>query len=149
MVSTVVRRRFSDEGIRTNTFTCSAFPPGPNFRITTKQARLLTTGEEGDRRIHIATMQSRSGRQGVDPPSSSSAAAGNSSVVHHFRQNFELSGFGSPGEALVVSFKENMTFPCTLSDFGSPCLSRLLPLSLSPSLRMLCYSSWRYRVCRR
>ena len=28
---------------------------------------------------------------------------GNRSVIRHFEQNFELSGFGSPGEALVVS----------------------------------------------
>lgn len=31
----------------------------------------------------------------------------NSSVVHHFDANFELSGFGSPGEALVVSVTLN------------------------------------------
>ena len=28
---------------------------------------------------------------------------GNCNVIQHFRENFELSGFGSPGEALVVS----------------------------------------------
>ncbi|CAM9770243.1 unnamed protein product, partial [Pylaiella littoralis] len=33
-------------------------------------------------------------------------SAGNSSVVQHFKANFELSGFGSPGQALVQTVKE-------------------------------------------
>ncbi|CAN0350891.1 unnamed protein product, partial [Ectocarpus sp. 8 AP-2014] len=52
---------------------------------------------------------SLAGSNGITLPSSSSSsssATGNSSVVHHFRQNFELSGFGSTGEALVQTVKE-------------------------------------------
>lgn len=33
----------------------------------------------------------------------SNNSGASSTVVRHFEQNFELSGFGSPGEALVVS----------------------------------------------
>lgn len=42
------------------------------------------------------------------------------SVINHFKQNFELSGFGSPGEALVVSsYRDPRVFFCEATPRGN------------------------------
>lgn len=54
----------------------------------------------------LVSMSCNSSSSGGGSGSSSDNASGNtsgsSSVIQHFRENFELSGFGSPAEALVV-----------------------------------------------
>ena len=63
---------------------------------------------EGENRCSCKT--SERWKNPIRPPASASmettASCTNSSVVHHFESNLELSGFGSPGEALVVSARE-------------------------------------------
>lgn len=92
-------------------------PQTPNTKITFVSTHSTSTMQSSAARTSDYTASSSSSSIGSSEgsgsisssegsgssSSGSSTTSGASSVVHHFRQNFELSGFGSPGEALVVN----------------------------------------------